>query len=125
MENIKTYTDLTDEADLQQSFTKLSQSGVFQESEEFKNLKKSDDRLPWVTEGVAFPYGTELRGKYKGFLYLGKVNNGAFILNGKKFLSPCAAAVTITRNPVDGWLFWDCKIPGRSAWVSIYEFKSA
>jgi len=107
MDNTKTDASLPDKPVLQQS------------------SKNSGDYLPWVAEGVAFPHGTEFRGKYKGYLYRGIVNNGAFILNGKKFLSPCAAAVTITRDPVEGWLFWDCKIPGRSSWVSIYEFKNA
>lgn len=45
------------------------------------------------------------------------------ILNGMEFLSPSEAAVTITRNPVDGWLLWDCKLPGRSSWVNIYAIK--
>jgi hypothetical protein len=45
------------------------------------------------------------------------------MINGKKFLSPSAAAVSITRNAVDGWLFWDCKLPGDDSWVAIYEFK--
>ena len=85
----------------------------------------SVDNLPLIADGVAFPHGTAFRGKYKDYFYRGIVNNGTFILNGKKFLSPCAAATTITRDAVDGWLFWDCKIPGRSSWESIYELKNA
>lgn len=90
-----------------------------------QSSKYSVDNLPWITEGVVFPHGTEFRGKYKDYFYRGIVDNGTFILNGKKFLSPCAAAATITRNVVDGWLFWDCKIPGRSSWKSINELKNA
>jgi hypothetical protein len=47
------------------------------------------------------------------------------MMNGKEFLSPCAAAITITRNHVDGWLFWDCKFPGMSSWIDIYSLRKA
>ncbi len=115
MEIIKTNSDLLDKPVIKQSFRKANQSNVID----------NEDCKPWAVDGVAFPHGTKLRGKYKGYVYQGKVDNGALILNGKKFLSPCAAAVTITRDAVDGWLFWDCKIPGRSSWESLYEFKNA
>ena len=82
-----------------------------------------NDRMPWVTNGVTFPHGTEFRGRYKGYTYFAKVDNGALILNGKTFYSPSAAAMTITRNPVDGWVFWDCKEPERPYWVNIREIR--
>ena len=130
MENIKTDSDLLNKPVFQQSLRKANQSNVIENSDVPGKVRQqrsqaSEDCIPWAIDGVTFPHGTKLRGRYKGFLYFGKVDNGAFILNGKKFLSPCAAAITITRNPVDGWLFWDCKLPGQSAWVSIFEFKNA
>ena len=82
-----------------------------------------EDRTPWVTKWGTFPHGTEFRGRYKGYTYFAKVDNGAMVLNGKTFLSPSAAAMTITRNLVDGWVFWDCKVPNESSWVSIREIK--
>lgn len=86
-------------------------------------LKNTVDDLPWIVDGLSFPSGTEFRCKYKGYFYYGNVRCGALMLNGKEFLSPCEAAVTITRNPVDGWLLWDCKLPGMSSWVNIYSLK--
>jgi hypothetical protein len=86
-------------------------------------LKDPCDGRPWIFDGVAFPNGTEFRGNYKGYFYHGQVSDGALILNGKEFLSPCAAAITITRKEVDGWLFWDCKLPGMSSWIDIYSLK--
>ena len=85
--------------------------------------KKSSDGRPLIVDGVAFPSGTEFRGCYKGYNYRGKVSDGVLILNGKEFLSPCAAAMAITRREVDGWLFWDCKLPGVSSWIDIYSIK--
>ena len=78
---------------------------------------------PWVVKGATFPQGTEFRGKYKGYFYYAKVNGGALVLNGKEFLSPSAAAISITRNPVDGWFFWYCKLPGSSCWENVSEFR--
>jgi hypothetical protein len=88
-----------------------------------KNSNRTVGDLSWVADGIAFPNGTEFRCKYKGYCYYAQVCDGALIINGKKFLSPSAAAVSITRNAVDGWLFWDCKLPGNSSWVDIYSFK--
>lgn len=85
--------------------------------------KNPCDGRPWIVDGVTFPNGTEFRCSYKGYDYRGKVSDGVLMLNGKEFLSPCAAAITITRREVDGWLFWDCKFPGMSSWIDIYSLK--
>jgi len=95
----------------------------FEKESRLEASETSECGSPWVVDGIAFPSSTEFRGLYKGYVYYGKVKNGALMLDDKEFLSPCAAAITITRNPVDGWLFWDCKPPDQSAWVSIYEIK--
>ena len=110
------------------SFNKMNPKDVFQvpkslDTVESNSPKHPIDDLPWIVDGLAFPKGTEFRGQYKGHVYYGKVNSGALMMNGKEFLSPCAAATAITRNSVDGWLFWDCKPPGASSWTHIYNLK--
>ncbi len=70
----------------------------------------------WVTKGVRFPAGTEFRANYKGQIYLGRAESGALVLNGKRFDTPSAAAMSITKNPVNGWTFWECRVPGRASW---------
>ena len=70
----------------------------------------------WVTKGVRFPAGTEFRANYKGQTYLGRVEGGALVLNGERFDTPSAAAMSITKNPVNGWTFWECRVPGRASW---------
>jgi len=107
MESIKPDTSLHGGPVSQPSFNKM-------------NLKED---LPWIVDDLAFPNGTEFRGKYKGYFYYGKVSSGALMLDKKAFLSPCEAAVTITRSSVDGWLFWDCKPPGASSWIDIHTLK--
>jgi hypothetical protein len=71
---------------------------------------------PWVTKGVTFPEGTEFRAVYKGRRYEAGVENGALVLNGERFPSPSAAAMSITGTSVNGWAFWKCKMAGQQEW---------
>ncbi|MBI2970277.1 MAG: DUF2924 domain-containing protein [Gammaproteobacteria bacterium] len=73
----------------------------------------------WVSKGVTFPPGTEFRANYKGQTYLARVENGALVWNGERFGSPSAAAVSVTGNNVNGWNFWECRLPGQASWQII------
>ncbi len=84
-----------------------------------KRVLNSVSNKPWITKGVTFPHGTPFKGIYKGQEYSAKVENGALIFNGKRFKSPSGAAVEITESPVNGWRFWECKMPGEASWVLI------
>lgn len=128
MESIKFDSSLYAKPVSQSSFNRMNQQDVFQEPKNLdavkSNFQKNPiDDLPWIVDGLAFPKGTEFRGQYKGYVYYGKVTSGALMMNGKEYLSPCAAATAITRSSVDGWLFWDCKPPGVSSWIDIYTLK--
>jgi len=81
--------------------------------------QKDQSGKPWVAKGVVFPHGTEFRSFHKGKIYYARVDDGSLILNGEKFHSPSAAAVSITGNSVNGWGFWECKLPGKLNWQSI------
>ena len=83
--------------------------------------EKRGDTSPsdWITKGVRFPVGTEFRAHYKGQTHLGRVDAGALVLNGKRFDTPSSAAMSITKNPVNGWTFWECRLPGQSSWQII------
>lgn len=73
----------------------------------------------WVAKGVRFPAGTEFRATYKGQTYLARVEGGALLLNGQRFDSPSAAAISITGSPVNGWHIWQCRLPGQASWQMI------
>jgi len=77
----------------------------------------------WTTKGVTFPAGTEFRARYKGENIRGRVEAGALVVNGKRFESPSAAAVAISGNPVNGWVFWECKKPGSTLWQLIKSLR--
>jgi len=79
----------------------------------------------WVTKGVRFPAGTEFRATYKGKVYLARVEGRALVLNNERFDSPSAAAVSITKNPVNGWTFWECRLPGRTGWQLIKSLRGS
>ena len=73
----------------------------------------------WVSKGVRFPAGTEFRADYKGETHNGKVDGGALVVSGKRFDTPSRAAMSITKNSVNGWDFWECKFPGKTSWQLI------
>lgn len=78
---------------------------------------------PWGWKGVTFPHGSEFRAEYNGRIYHAKVDNGALVYEGKLYKSPSAAAMAITGNSVNGWIFWECKMPGKNGWVLIEKLR--
>lgn len=79
----------------------------------------------WVAKGVRFPAGTEFRARYKGQTWLGRVEGGALVLNGKRYDTPSAAAVAITTKPVNGWTFWECRVPGQAGWTIVKALRKS
>lgn len=70
----------------------------------------------WNYKGVHFPAGTQFRVNYKGKVYTAKIWRGVFDLDGNRMNSPSEAATAITGNNVNGWRFWECKLPGQTQW---------
>ena len=85
--------------------------------------QKAQSGKPWTTKGVVFPHGTEFRSLYKGQMYYATVDNGFLVLNGNNFSSPSPAAISITKNSVNGWKFWECKLPGKQSWQLIISLR--
>ena len=88
------------------------------------NGTQTSTGVPWVWKGVKFPPGTEFRAEYGGQTYYGKVENGVLVYDGKRYKSPSPAAAAITGNSVNGWIFWECKMPGSSSWVLISNLRN-
>jgi hypothetical protein len=109
-------------------FERMTENEVIREALGLSKRPRVDQESPptggsWVVKGVDFPHGSEFRANYKGKLYSGVVNNGALVINGRRFSSLSAAAVSITHNPVNGWVFWECKFPGGSSWRTAKELR--
>ena len=84
----------------------------------------------WASKGVTLPHGTELRMEYNGRQYSGVIKNGEWLVGEECCYSPSAAAccVALTKDgrPVtalDGWLYWYCKRPGDTDWISIKQLR--
>jgi hypothetical protein len=73
----------------------------------------------WTAKGVRFPVNTEFRVTYKGQIYTGRVHGGALVVDGKSYESPSSAAMAITGSAVNGWRFWEARLPGKSSWQLI------
>jgi hypothetical protein len=77
-----------------------------------------------VFDGILFPEGTQFRKTYKGQTYTAEIKNGRWIgADGKPRKSPSHAAVSITKNNVNGWRFWECKRPGDLEWQLLDELR--
>jgi hypothetical protein len=88
-------------------------------------------KASWMSQGVILPDGTELRrilgektsyGE-KGEVFSGIVQNGTLVINGKSYNTPSAAAFAITDYGVNGWDFWEAKLPSTSQWVSLHRLR--
>lgn len=87
------------------------------------SLAISQSGYDWVVKGVHFPQGTEFRANYKGQMYYGKVESGKFVVNNKPFDYPSAAGNEITGKSVNGWTFWECRMPGERSWQIIKSLR--
>jgi len=90
-----------------------------------RSTKTIPDRGAWLGKGVKLPSGTELRMDYRGKEYRGVIRESAWIVEGKKFKSPSAAAGGVAetkkggRPSLDGWKYWYVKRPGDLDWISL------
>src|SRR5689334_14084607 len=66
----------------------------------------------WAYGGASLPHGTALRANYKGTTYIAQIEDGQWIQDGTPQTSPSAAARTISGNSVNGWDFWEARLPG-------------
>jgi hypothetical protein len=78
---------------------------------------------PWSGKGVVLPHGTKLKMDYNGVTHSGEIIEGAWVVEGRTFKSPSAAAggVALTRKgthtSLDGWEYWHVKRPGDARWI--------
>lgn len=71
----------------------------------------------FYSRGLVLPDGTVLRARYKGVQYNAAIRNGRWWSDDEKeYSSPSAAASAITETTVNGWRFWEGKLPGDKGW---------
>jgi len=83
----------------------------------------------WRDEGVTLPHGTEVRMTYNKRLHSGIIDDGQWLFEGVRYSSPSAAAggTALTKKGaktnLDGWKYWEAKLPGSSKWQPISKMR--
>ena len=83
------------------------------------------DSGAWNGKGVSLLSGTKLRMSYRGSQYFGTIQKSAWVVEGRKFNSPSAAAGGVARTKdgkspsLDGWRYWYVKRPGDPGWIPL------
>lgn len=82
---------------------------------------------PWVgkghSTGLTLAHGTELQMDYNGQRFTGRVDNGAFVFEGRSFTSPSGAADELCRTKdgrktsLNGKELISARLPGETDWV--------
>ncbi len=82
---------------------------------------------PWREGTVEIPHGAEARMAYQrgSQAFEGRFLNGRLVVDGKSFetLSGAASALARTKDGtipnLNGWNYWEVKVPGRNDWVPL------
>lgn len=80
----------------------------------------------FYSRGLLLPNGTALRARYKGLEYIGSIHDNKWIdQQGTEHSSPSAAANAITGTTVNGWRFWEAKLPHEGGWRRLDVIQSS
>lgn len=78
----------------------------------------------WIVSDTSFPSGSEFTAEYRGHTHSAMVKDGKLELSdGRRFSTPSAAAMAITKGNVNGWRFWKCRLPGSSTFVPVERLR--
>lgn len=86
---------------------------------------------PWREGLVEIPHGSEARMSYQygSQKFAGRFEDGKLIVDGREFdtLSSAASALARTRDgsvpSLNGWNYWEVKLPGSSDWISCDQLR--
>lgn len=88
------------------------------------NGTHSDRPIPkYACRGGAISVGTKLRKRYKGNLYEAEVTERGIKYSGKYYSTPSEAAVAVTHQNTNGWLFWNALPPGQARWKNLSSLR--
>ncbi len=90
-----------------------------QPAESGESSSSEPDATDLVTQGVHIRAGTQARMKHKGEYQYGEVRGGKIWVNGEGYRSFSPAAIAITGTSVNGWKYWEVKLPGADDWVLV------
>jgi hypothetical protein len=83
----------------------------------------------WSSDGVVLAPGARLRMTYNGRRHEGVIEDGVWLVEGRRFSSPSGAArgVALTKRGkhphLDGWNYWEVKPPEAAGWISLAQLR--
>lgn len=81
------------------------------------------EKKDWIYKNARCPHGTEWRAIYKGFPYRADIVDGVLVYDGQPMNSPSEAAHAVTGTSVNGWTFWEYRLPGSSKWRPLVSLR--
>ena len=84
----------------------------------------------WNGKGVTLPTGTQVRMEYCGRRHFGVIEKASWVVDGKKYKSPSAAAGGSARSKkntqtyLNGWKYWWVKRPSDERWLPLRSLRS-
>lgn len=94
-------------------------------------ISKHTDQLNWRDKDTVLPHGTEIQMTYNGRTWHGKIIGGKWIIGNQQFESPSGAAsgIALTKEGkttrLDGWKYWDVKLPGEVSWKRLESLRTS
>jgi hypothetical protein len=76
-----------------------------------------------VTEGVTFPDGTRFCFRRGGEFYEGRIDDGALVVEGVRYLTLSPPLVRIAARPINGWRRWWVALPLARNWILADELR--
>jgi len=101
-----------------------------------KEGKNANQSKSWWTSarGERLPVDTELRARYNGEKFKGKILSSGIFFEGATFNSPSAAAIAAKKKnftelsdasaSTNGWKFWEYFDEKSKSWRSVSDFKA-
>jgi hypothetical protein len=95
----------------------------------WKSLSRSrGSSRNWEGEGVVLPETTQLRMSHNGIVHEGTIRDGLWVIGGKSFSSPSAAANGLgsrrKAKGFDSWSLWQVKRPKDAGWVAMDSLRN-
>lgn len=86
-------------------------------------------RRAWSDQGVTLPHATPVRMRYNNHTYEGQIVDGSWVIGDRRFESPSGAASGVARTKkgkptrLDGWIYWQVKLPGEESWKPLESLR--
>ena len=98
------------------------------DSVEDKKWVKQDKR-GWSGQGVSLQHGTLLAMDYNYMPYTGRIDDGAWLVDGQRYSSPSGAMHAAKTKKgqgtrLNGWNYWRVKRPVDTSWIKLDYLRS-